>query len=194
MTKPESDDRFEMVDPLGSNTFEAFRVPLTSFDSRYGLDITTYGEIWVHDVDVGVVLAQQDTWYQITAWSNTVTSFSFDGHNGESKNATPDASNDHITLLASGIYMVEWSVSCYSAAVNKYHFQMRTNNGANGYPNTSAYRTTSTAGAIGNVAGGGICDLDISDTVELWVERKDGAAVSKTVTVRAATLSLHRLL
>jgi len=183
-----ADDLLMLMDPQGSGKYIRYDEAVSTFDSRYGL--REYGEIWVHDVDVGITLAAQDTWYQVTAWSNTVTSFSYDGHNGEANGVTPDASNDHLTILTTGIYMVHWWVSCYSGATNEFHLQMRRNNNSKGFPNTSGFRTTSTASAVGHVAGGGLCALNANDTIELWVERKDGGAVSKTLTIRAATLAV----
>lgn len=187
----QTDDLLRLLDPQGSGKFVAYEEAVSTFDARYGL--RAYGEIWVHDVDVGIVMANQDTWYQVTAWSNTATSFGFDGHNGESDGTTPDASNDHITLLTTGIYMIQWSISCYSSAANQFHLQMRRNNGAKGFPNTSGFHNTVDTDVIEHVGGHGMCDLNINDTIELWAERTDGGGTSKTLSITQATLSLFRL-
>lgn len=144
-----------------------------------------YGEIYVEGVDVGIALAAQDTYYQVTAWSDGAA-----GIDGEAAGATPDASNDHITVAKAGRYYVRWHVSAYSAQKTEYEFEVFVNNGNAGFDNTESYRTTSTASAVGAVSGGGICDLAVGDTVELWVERKDGAGNEKTITIRQATLSI----
>jgi hypothetical protein len=146
-----------------------------------------YGEIYVEGIDVGIVLAAQDTYYQLVVWSPG------GAVNGEFSGTSPDITNDHIVINQAGKYLVHWHVSCYSMAANEYELEVFVNDGAVGYDNTEAYRTTSTASAIGLVSGGGICNFDTGDTVELWVERKDGDAVSKTFTVRQATLSVMKL-
>ena len=144
-----------------------------------------FGQIYVEGIDVGIGLAAQDTYYQVAAWSPGAP----DGVNGESNNSTPDVTNDHIVIDTAGKYYVSWHVSCYSGAKTEYEFEPFTNNGTTGFPQAESYRTTSVASAIGLVSGGGICDLSAGDTLELWVERKDGAAVAKTITIRAATLT-----
>jgi hypothetical protein len=166
----------------------------TKIDS--GGDVTFYGgagllfgEIYVTGIDVGIAMAAQDTYYQIAVWSPGVP----DGVNGEANGVTPDVSNDHITINTAGKYFVRWHVACYSGAKNEYEFEVFTNNGNTGFPQTENYRTTSTAFAIGALSGGGICDLAANDTVELWAERRDGGAVSKTITIRAATLSVIKI-
>lgn len=144
-----------------------------------------FGGIFVEGVDVGITLAAQDTYYQVTAWSPGGV-----GASCEANMTTPDASNDHITILKAGKYLVTFHVSCYSAAKNEYEFEVFVNNGATGYPCTEVYRTTSVASAVGAVSGQSLVDFAANDTVELWVERKDGAAVSKTLTIRQATISV----
>jgi len=146
-----------------------------------------YGEIYVEGVDVDITLAAQDTYYQLVVWSPG------SAVNGESNGTSPDITNDHIVIGHTGKYFVHWHVSAYSGAKNEYELEVFVNNGATGFGNTEAYRTTSTASAVGLTSGGGICTFNTGDTVELWVERKDGAAVSKTFSVRQATLSVMKL-
>ena len=74
-----------------------------------------------------------------------------------------------------------------------FEIEVFINNGDTGFPTTEAYRTTSVASAVGSISGGGICALTAGDTVELWAERKDGAAVAKTLTFRQATLSIMQI-
>ena len=105
----------------------------------------------------------------------------------------PDVTNDHITITDAGMYLVTWNVSCYSAQKNEYEFEIFVNNGAAGFPNTESYRTTSVASAVAAISGSGICDFAAADTVELWVERKDGAGVAKTITIRAANINVTQI-
>lgn len=148
-----------------------------------------YGEIYVEGIDFDIALAAEDTYYQVEAWSNGGS----DAANGEYRGAAPDITNDHLPISKAGKYFVRWHVAAYSGQKNEYEFEVFKNNGATGFPQTENYRTTSTASAVGACSGGGICDLSVGDTVELWVERKDGAAVSKTITIRAAVLSYIRI-
>ena len=181
----ETTDLIYMTDPVSGIKNVNFKEVVSTFDDRYLLD---YGEIYVEGIDVGIAMAAQDTYYQVIVWSPGGA-----GVDGEAKGATPDVSNDHIVVGVSGIYYVRWHVSVYSAAKNEYELEVFINNGDTGFDNTESYRTTSVASAVGSISGGGICDLTAGDTVELWAERKDGAAVEKTLTFRQATLSIMQL-
>lgn len=147
-----------------------------------------FGEIYVEGIDHNIVLAAQDTYYQVTSWSAGGA-----GVDGEANGAIPDATNDHITIDLAGRYLVTWNVSCYSAQKHEYEFEIFINNGAIGFPNTESYRTTSVAAAVAAISGSGICDFAAGDTVELWVERKDGLAVARTITIRAANINVMQI-
>jgi hypothetical protein len=145
-----------------------------------------FGEIWIEGIDHAIALAAQDVYYKVDCWSNEPA----EAHNGESNGCTPDVTNDDIIILTSGIYDVRWDIAAYSAQKNTYEIEVFKNDGATGFGNTENYRTTSVASAIGAFSGGGKCRFNAGDTVELWVERKDGAGVSKTITIRKAMVSL----
>jgi hypothetical protein len=147
-----------------------------------------FGEIWVEGINDGIALAAQDTYYQVTSWSTGGA-----GTDGEANGAVPDVTNDHITITKAGMYLVTWNVSCYSTQKNEYEFEIFVNNGTAGFPNTESYRTTATASAVAAISGSGICDFAVNDTVELWVERKDGLGVAKTVTIRAANINVTQI-
>ena len=146
-----------------------------------------YGEIYVEDVDVAIALAAQDTYYQITAWSEGP------GHDGEFNGVESEAAKDRIPIKYAGRYMVTWTVSSYSANKNEYEFEIWTNDGSTPFHTTEGYRTTSVASAIGNSSGGGICNFAAGDTVELWVKREDGLGVSKTLTIRQARITVVKM-
>jgi hypothetical protein len=149
-----------------------------------------FGEIYVEGIDFDILLAEQDVYVQCLPWSDGA------GVDGNSNGCTPDVTNDHITVAVDGMYYIRWHVSCYAANKNEYEFEICVNDGPiNGtaMPNTEAYRTTSVAAAVGAMSGGGICDLAADDTVELWVERKDGGDPDKTLTIRQATISLMQI-
>ncbi|MDB4726359.1 TNF domain-containing protein, partial [bacterium] len=132
-----------------------------------------------------VVLAAQDTWYQCAVFTA----------NGESNgDVTPDYTNDHITVGKAGMYHVYMGISFAGAGVsNEYDFHVFTNNGANDFPQISAHRNSSSSAQDGNCSACGLLDLSANDTVEVWVKRTDGGAVSKTITIKAIQLTLMQV-
>jgi hypothetical protein len=144
-----------------------------------------FAQIYEEDGSSTLGLAAQDTAYQITA-------FSVDG---ESNNATPDHTNDHITIVKSGMYLATLNVSfSQTTAVSiEYDFHIKKNNGATDFPATSAHRNSGGASAVGNASATGIIDLTAGDTVEAWVERLDGGAVTRTITIAAISITLVQL-
>lgn len=142
-----------------------------------------YAQIYEEDGSSTLALAAQDTFYQITSFSA----------NGEYNNCTPDYTNDHITVLEAGRYLVNASISVQSAQANEYDFHIQTNNGATDFPCTSMHLDTNVANKTVSTAASGILDLNANDTVEMWVERLDGAAVSKTITIVNASITLMQI-
>lgn len=132
-----------------------------------------------------VVLAAQDTWYQVLAFTA----------NGESNGAVPDHTEDHITVSKDGIHYgyisISWSQT--TAVSIEYDFHVKINNGATDFPCISAHRNSGGASAVGNCSDGGPIDLTANDTVELWVQRLDGGATSRTITIIAATLYVEQI-
>jgi hypothetical protein len=55
------------------------------------------------------------------------------------------------------------------------------------------HRNAGTVNSVGNVATTSIIDLAANDTVELWVERVDGGAPSRTITIRQLSLSIMQI-
>jgi hypothetical protein len=144
-----------------------------------------FGEIWYMNVTgFDTDLAAQDTWYQLLG---------FDTNGVSNGSVTPDHTNDHITVGKTGKYKIEFHVSSRSAAANIYHFMVRANNGSTDINNIMAHRVTSVAGRIEAASSGGYASLSANDTVELWVQRKDGGAVTKTITTEHVTLSLKQV-
>lgn len=142
-----------------------------------------YGEIYYANGGSAITLAAQDTWYQITSFDT----------NGVSNNTTPDHTNDHITVTKAGDYKIDFHISGHSAQSNNYVIELKKNNGATGYSETRLYSTTAVAGQVDTYSGAGIISLDANDTVEVWIMRTDGGAVSKTFTVDAITLTLFQI-
>jgi hypothetical protein len=143
-----------------------------------------FGEIYYHGAGFDTALAAQDTFYQILGFDT----------NGESNGSvTPDHTNDHITVGKAGRYLVTCSIAARSAASNKYDFHVKYNNGASDCANLTTHRHTTTANRVGSMSISGIFDFPASATVELWVQRSDGGAVSKTITIESVTLSVVQI-
>ena len=146
-------------------------------------DESVYGEIYYHDGGVDTVSALQDTWYQILVFDK----------NGESHLATPDHTEDHITISEAGKYLVIFSTSSRSAAANLFELMIKTNNGANDFENICSKRVTSTAGRCAGSRSSGICEFAVGDTIELWLQRLDGGAAAKTLTFETLNLSIVKI-
>ena len=144
-----------------------------------------FAQIYEEDGVGTLALAAQDTQYQ-------VVSFSVDG---EKNVATPDHANDHITIAAAGKYLAFIDISFFqtTAVSIEYDFHIKINDGATDMPQVSAHRNSGAVSAVGNCGSDGILDLAVNDTVELWVERLDGGAVSRTITFRALSLTLVQI-
>ena len=139
-----------------------------------------YGGMHYHGAGFNIVLAAQNTFYQILGFDT----------NGVSNNTTPDNGNDHIILLNKGIYLVTCSISARSVGSNDYIFAIRVNNGDTLYEHLQIHRTTNVASSVGAATISGFGSFSANDTVEVWVQRTDGAAVSKTITLEHITLSV----
>lgn len=147
------------------------------------LNSLPYGEIYMDNNTTNTVLAAQDTYYQVTTFNN----------NGISHRATPDHTNDHITIAVSGAYKVDLAISAQAARAHTYYFEVHKNNGATGFSNLEAERQTGVANKPGSVALTGMIDLTAGDTVELWVKRTTGGAVSQSILVTHANMNLFRI-
>lgn len=127
-----------------------------------------------------IAVNEQDVWVQIT-------SFNVDG---ASNGATPDHTNDHITILEAGKYLVLASISSSSQQANSYEYMVKTNNGTTDFNNLKIERSLPVAGAIGAQQILGVGVFAINDTVEVWVQRKDGGSASRTLTISHINLNL----
>lgn len=143
-----------------------------------------FGEIYFHGAGSDLVMAAQDTWYQIAV-------FDTDGlSNGA---ITPDHTSNHITVAVDGICRVSYSASLRSAASNKFALAVFINDGNDGLVNSHTHRDTTVAAKLGVVATSVLWDFAEGDTVELWAQRLDGGAVSKTLTFEHVTLNVEQI-
>ena len=142
-----------------------------------------FGEIYYHGSGVDTVLAAQDTWYQVLGFAT----------DGLSNGTTPDHTNDHIIVPTAGIYQVFFKEGSRSAASNTYRFMVKKNNGTVDAMNIMTHRVTSVAGKIAPGSCMGYVDCAANDTIELWVNRVDGGAVSKTITHEHLNLNVMQI-
>ncbi len=143
-----------------------------------------FGEIFYHGAGFDTDLAAQDTDYQIVG---------FDTDGESNGNVTPAHGSDHITVGVAGRYKICVSISSRSATANAYEFHVGKNNNAVTFPNTSIHRTTSTANRLGSKSCQAIIDCDANDTIEVWIRRADGGAVTKTITIESITFNLTQI-
>lgn len=142
-----------------------------------------YGEIYYMDVGADTAVDAQDTYVQFLGFDT----------DGLSNLATPDHTNDHITIVKTGVYFISFSVGARSANANVYYFQVKKNNGTVDITNIMVHRTTSVADRLASGACSGIASLTAGDTIELWMQRTDGGAVARTLTLEHVTLSLFMI-
>ena len=144
-----------------------------------------YAQIYEEDGASTLALAAQDTYYQVTA-------FSVDG---ESNNCTPDHTNDHITIVKTGMYKVAIDIgfSQTTAVSIEYDFHAQKNNGATDFVCTSCHRNSGGSSQVGSTSATGLISLTAGDTVELWVQRLDGGAVSRTITLPKCSIVLEQV-
>jgi hypothetical protein len=92
--------------------------------------------------------------------------------NGVSNGATPDHTNDHITVNKPGTYLITCSLTAESVAGAgaKFSFEIYKNNGTTLVGALHAHRQLSGGGTdTGSVSLSGLIGLSSGDTIELWV-------------------------
>jgi len=139
-----------------------------------------YSEMYGHDVNVDLVMAAQDTFYQCIAFDT----------NGVSNLATPDHTNDHITVIKTGVYKVFMNVSAYSATAEDWVVSPFKNNGTTQLFCADVH-FTSIAGAK-EITSSNSClvALTAGDTIEVWAMRTTSGAASKTLTFNSVGLNI----
>lgn len=130
------------------------------------LQAKAHGEISAENNAIETVISTINVWVQVTVFDT----------NGLSKNATPDHTNDHITVDRPGVYAIAFSASVLSGvgAGAVFECEARLNNGATSLPNVHWDRAlTGGGGDVGSTSGGpGLVTLAAGDTVEVWVRNK----------------------
>jgi len=139
-----------------------------------------YGEIYYHDGGTALVMAAQDTYYQFLGFTD----------NGVSNNTTPDYTNGHITINKTGIYKLALSLSSRCANAIDFEANIHLNNSATQIDPASIHFTTVADAKSVHASTTTLVSLTAGDTVELWVQRTTGAAISKTLTVDLCVLNV----
>jgi hypothetical protein len=130
-----------------------------------------HGEIYVRDNVTATTISVQDTWYQLTIFAN----------NGPSFGATPDHTNDHITIAETGDYSINVSISFSGGAGKTYEIMVQKNNGATEHPSLICKRKLGSGGDVGSTSISGIVSLTSGDTVEVWMRCRDVTTANATV-------------
>ena len=122
-----------------------------------------YAGIYCHDVGATLTIAA-------SGWANKVQVTQF-AVNETSNLMTPDHTNDHITVVKTGVYLVTASICASSTGGTSYEiaFGCWKNNGATEFENLHVHRTLSGGGGdIGSMTISGLVSLTAADTLELW--------------------------
>ena len=165
--------------------FEDIAMTREDIDNRIAsVERSVCGQIHNSDNNVAVVLAAQDTFYQVTSWENSsVTQFI---------KASP--ADGQLVVIQPGLYQILVSMSfSTTATANTYEVEVQLNRGTKRLRHLHAERKTSSGGDIGSISISGFEILKAADSVELWVERTDGGGTSKTFTMRDANLSVIKV-
>ena len=139
-----------------------------------------YCEIYGIDIASDLVMAAQDTWYQFIGFAV----------NGVSNLATGDHTNDHITIVKTGVYRISFHVSVLSATATDFVITLAKNNGGTILACADSHITTIAGAKDVSASSGCLISLTAGDTIELWAKRTDGTSNSKTLTFAHATMGL----
>jgi hypothetical protein len=92
--------------------------------------------------------------------------------NGTSSQATPDHTNDHITIDLAGVYRIDICSSMSGGANDTISFAAFKNNGATKL-GTRATRKLGAGGDVGAASVSMIESLSANDTIEMWAQNED---------------------
>jgi hypothetical protein len=138
-----------------------------------------YGEISVEGNGSGLTLTDQNTWYQVTDFDT----------NGVSNGATPDHTNDHITIGTTGTYVVSLTGNLEMNAAGVFEYQISKNNNGTAL-RVHEYEPSATA-KQGPFAITTLLTLSQNDTIEVWV--RCTSVANRTLIFKHACLTLHSL-
>jgi hypothetical protein len=142
-----------------------------------------FGEIYAYNNSTDITLNSTGGKVQVTIFDT----------NGVSNNATPDHTNDHITITKAGMYLctVSISVSNQAGASHKIEVSAWKNNGNAQFNNVHSDRTLGAGTDTGSITMSGIIDLAVNDTIEIWADTD--RASNSDVRFEDITLSLLQI-
>lgn len=151
--------------------------------TRLGAQDTNYVEIG-DTGDVVLVGGAGIPYGEISAQSNTTTTsltedvpaqITIFDTNGASNNATPDHTNDHITITKAGHYYVSCSMTVNSSGGTGalVEFEVMKNNGDSSIIPHQDRTFAGGGGESGCLTLTGIADLAATDTIEVWATNED---------------------
>jgi hypothetical protein len=147
------------------NVEHIFKEDMYFVNSGAGLP---YASISCLDSTNSLTLTTQNVWYQSANFTI----------NGASNMATPDHTNDHITIVKTGVYKIDFAMAFSGTGSQVYEIEIQKNNGATRLSEIHTERKLGTAGDIGSVSACGIVSLTAGDTIELWIRCTTGGGNS----------------
>ena len=126
--------------------------------------------------EISVVSNSTETAIAVAGTAVQVTIFNTDG---PSNNATPDHTNDHITITKAGMYFIAVSatVNSVSGLSSKFEMTVQKNNGAADVGALHCDRNIAGGGGVaGVISMSGLADLAAADTIEVWIENESNTA------------------
>ena len=159
------------VDNINVGTTLNYAIYTRDGQVRFGDDLFFAGAgaglpgagIYCHDAGTTLTIAA-------SGWANKVQVTQFTA-NETSNLMTPDHTNDHITVVKTGVYRVTASISISSTGGTSYEvaFGCWKNNGATEFLNLHSHRVLSGGGGDkGSMSISGRVSLTAADTLELW--------------------------
>jgi len=124
-----------------------------------------FGEIFVKDNVTETTIAGAGTKVQVTIFATT----------GQNNNLTSSPANDDLTIIKAGKYMCTVSavIDSIAGAASTMVLEVYKNNGATAFTNLHADRDMAGGGGEAETTTlSGIIDLNIDDTLEVWITNK----------------------
>jgi len=154
----------------------ALTKPTGSSDAGTSLtnEAADYGGIWVNANGASLTLTTSGSWYQFVAFDT----------NGVSRGATPDHTNDHITVGTTGDYEITAHISFTGGSTNNtYEWAVQVDGDISGtgvFGNLMARRAIGTASLAGSATIVSQVTLTAGETVELWARCTTTSSTSIT--------------
>lgn len=124
---------------------------------------TPHASISVEGNAVETAIATAGTFVQVTVFDTNLPS------NG----TTPDHTQDHITIVQPGNYLMSWGATTSSAGnADVMALRIEKNNGATTITGTTGTRKMGAGGDVGRMASSVTASFVAGDTVEMWVSNE----------------------